>query len=432
MLVENQEVSVKWHNSNKKWYIEKGYSFTKLKETFIVNANDLMPTSKTEVMVKCDYCGKVYKKQYGNYLKEIEKTISKCACKECQGQKISETLKIENGNKYYDEYIALCNHYNYFPVSTKSDFKSWKSSVCFICPLHGEQKVRFDYFKNNGCKKCKLDLSLKKNREKGFDLFLQICSENEYIPISTFKDYKNENSLLKFICPIHGDIKMTLSNMKSGKRCIKCGYIRRGNNNRIKTNDLIDIIESKNENKLLNPEEYTVAINNNLNIICGSCNNIFRTSLNNYRKNETGKCPDCNNSTSMGEYKIAKLLSRYQLDYKKQEHFDGKCRDINPLPFDFYLPYYNLCIEFHGEQHYKPIEFFGGQDAFNVRVRHDEMKKKYCEDNDINYLCIPYWDFDNIEEIIVEKLNLSTFITPRTQRKKMIYKQNKINIQKIA
>lgn len=39
----------------------------------------------------------------------------------------------------------------------------------------------------------------------------------------------------------------------------------------------------------------------------------------------------------------------------------------NTLPFDFYLPYYNTCIEYDGVQHFKPIDYFGGEKEFELR-----------------------------------------------------------------
>lgn len=38
----------------------------------------------------------------------------------------------------------------------------------------------------------------------------------------------------------------------------------------------------------------------------------------------------------------------------------NECRLIYPLVFDFYLPDYNICIEYDGIQHFKPIEKWGG------------------------------------------------------------------------
>lgn len=73
--------------------------------------------------------------------------------------------------------------------------------------------------------------------------------------------------------------------------------------------------------------------------------------------------------------------------------------------FDFYLPHFNLFIEYDGEQHYKPIHFGRMDDEqaqLNLRKiqNRDEIKNKYCENNNINLLRIPYWEKENIETII--------------------------------
>ena len=77
------------------------------------------------------------------------------------------------------------------------------------------------------------------------------------------------------------------------------------------------------------------------------------------------------------------------------------------MPFDFYLPDYNLLIEFDGIQHYEIRGHFGGYDGFvDTKIR-DTIKNIYCKDNNIDLLRIPYWDYKNIENILVNKLKLN-------------------------
>ena len=76
------------------------------------------------------------------------------------------------------------------------------------------------------------------------------------------------------------------------------------------------------------------------------------------------------------------------------------------MPFDFYLPDYNTCIEYDGELHYKAVDYFGGDDALmNTKCR-DEIKTQYCKENNIKLIRIPYWEFDNIEEILNRELEV--------------------------
>ena len=112
---------------------------------------------------------------------------------------------------------------------------------------------------------------------------------------------------------------------------------------------------------------------------------------NNYR------CPYCNNSK--GEKRVLEILNKLNIDCIPQYRFKD-CKFKNTLPFDFYLPKYNICIEFDGEQHYKIKECFGGLDEFiNIKIR-DTIKNEYCKNNNIKLIRIPYWEFDGIENII--------------------------------
>ena len=64
------------------------------------------------------------------------------------------------------------------------------------------------------------------------------------------------------------------------------------------------------------------------------------------------------------------------------------CKKIKPLPFDFYIPDINTCIEYNGEQHYKSFSFFGGIDKLNKTQENDIIKLNYCKTNNINLIII--------------------------------------------
>lgn len=98
-------------------------------------------------------------------------------------------------------------------------------------------------------------------------------------------------------------------------------------------------------------------------------------------------CPICNESH--GEKLIRKWLDIYHIEYEVQKKFDN-CKDIKPLPFDFYLPCHNVLIEYQGIQHYQPFEHYGGQEKFDNQLKHDKIKADYCKQNDIRLLCIRY------------------------------------------
>ena len=108
-----------------------------------------------------------------------------------------------------------------------------------------------------------------------------------------------------------------------------------------------------------------------------------------------GGCPVC--SESKGERRIRLWLEKNNIEYIYQYKYED-CKDINILPFDFYLPTYNILIEYDGEQHFRPIEYFGGQEKFELQQKHDTIKNEYCKNNGIPLLRIPYFKYDNIEE----------------------------------
>ena len=120
-----------------------------------------------------------------------------------------------------------------------------------------------------------------------------------------------------------------------------------------------------------------------------------------YDKFKQGRrCKYCKNSR--GENKIIECLFKYNITYETQFGFDD-CKYVNKLLYDFYLPDYNCCIEFDGEQHFEP-RF--GEDEFSKTQIRDNIKNEYCNKHNIQLIRIPYWDYDNIENILIEELNL--------------------------
>lgn len=141
---------------------------------------------------------------------------------------------------------------------------------------------------------------------------------------------------------------------------------------------------------------------------CKKCNNIWVSKICNRTINKRG-CPKC--TKSKGEIKVEEILNKYNIHYYPQKRFD-ECRHKNELPFDFYLPLYNTCIEYQGEQHY--IEYHNILHPKGTRYNKtdleftkykDDIKKDFCQKNNIRLIEIPYWEYNNIESIIKEYIN---------------------------
>lgn len=98
-------------------------------------------------------------------------------------------------------------------------------------------------------------------------------------------------------------------------------------------------------------------------------------------------CPKCN--ISHGEKNISAYLEDHKITFDMQHTFVD-CKNVYCLPFDFYLPEFHTCIEYDGIQHFEPIKFFGGKDAFKKRQHNDSIKTTYCKLNGIQLLRIKY------------------------------------------
>lgn len=92
MLVSTTAL-IKWNPKNKERYVDLGYTFTKYGAEFEVNIEDLPDYSKTDVVVKCDYCGNEVHKRWINYIIERKRNIvNKDACSNCVARKQQDTM----------------------------------------------------------------------------------------------------------------------------------------------------------------------------------------------------------------------------------------------------------------------------------------------------------------------------------------------------
>ena len=119
-------------------------------------------------------------------------------------------------------------------------------------------------------------------------------------------------------------------------------------------------------------------------------------------------CPKC--ISSKGEKYIRDFLLLNNTVFNEQYKFND-CKNTRPLPFDFYLSDYNMCIEYDGQQHYKVVCFGGiseeeAQQNLEIRKINDKIKTQYCKENNIKLLRIPYWEFNNIENILKKELKV--------------------------
>ena len=116
-------------------------------------------------------------------------------------------------------------------------------------------------------------------------------------------------------------------------------------------------------------------------------------------------CPKCNQSR--GELQVEIYLKKHNINYMPRFVF-SECKNKRPLPFDFYLPDYNVCIEYDGIQHFKAVDFFGGEDSLKIQQHNDSIKTNYCNLNNIGLLRIKH--DQNIENVLDDFFNNTKLI----------------------
>jgi very-short-patch-repair endonuclease len=203
---------------------------------------------------------------------------------------------------------------------------------------------------------------------------------------------------VEIICPEHGFFSQTPLSHLRGSGCPKCG-IEKMKKSLKKPNDLFinECIEIHN-----NLYDYSKVSYNKLSdsiiIICKYHGEFKQRAFS--HKQGYG-CIKCNKSK--GELKIENFLKERNIYYEYNKKFDT-CKNKNILSFDFYIPNYNLCLEYDGIQHHESIDFFGGDVKLRYQKKLDNIKNKWCVDNKIDLLRISYKDFLNIENILEEKI----------------------------
>lgn len=126
-------------------------------------------------------------------------------------------------------------------------------------------------------------------------------------------------------------------------------------------------------------------------------------------------CPLCRREsslTSKGEKFLLNFLEKNNINFNYQKTFE-ECVYKNPLKFDFYLPDYNLCIEYQGIQHYKPVTFGKlskdkAEKNFKVQQIRDQIKREFCKKENIKLIEISYnKKLYKVEKELIDYLNLN-------------------------
>lgn len=273
---------------------------------------------------------------------------------------------IEKANQVHD------NKYDY----SESVYINNKAKIDIICPTHGKFKQRVSDHINgkHGCPECTMETIRMTTDEFIHKAKLVHGDKFNYDRVRI--NFKSNKDYIPITCPIHGDFNQRVNTHLTGNGCDKCRY-----------KSLADFI---NDSNIKHNDKYDYSLvkfnttYDKIDIICPK-HGIFNQRTSAHLDGQG--CPKC--KESKGEKEIRKHLINKKIKFISQYKFSN-CKYKKELPFDFYLPNYNTCIEFNGEQHYRPIKLWGGDISFKKQQIKDNIKMEYCRCNNIPLIIIKY------------------------------------------
>lgn len=264
------------------------------------------------------------------------------------------------------------NKYDYSNI----DYYSTLSKITITCPKHGRfEQLAINHLNGHGCSKCNRKNKIKK-LEKSFIKQSKKLHNNKY-------DYSNVNYVsatekVKLCCSKHGDFYQTPNAHLCGTGCPSCWKEQKKSN----TEEFIKKAILKHSNKF-NYDKVKYTKSNEKVIITCFKHGDFNQKPNDHLNGQG--CPGCRESK--GERRISDILDKYDITYKREFKLPI---DKERSEYDFFLPAHNLLIEFHGQQHFNVIDYFGGKERLEYTKACDEKKRQIAKHFKIPLLEISY------------------------------------------
>jgi len=337
------------------------------------------------------------------------KQSNSCLCDKCSNKLVSDNNKIPFVNILEEVKNVNSDIRKYKNLVMKEE--DWDRVIdkywlkCNKCSDWFYKEYRVFIRKNKGtCRDCK-GLNINWNIEKVRKYCINVGSAFlSYIWNNVYDKYK-------FTCTLCGkEIEKSFTKFYSGQTvCTNCAYKIVA----MKTSKSHEeyLLELKNKDINIVPIDKYESYNKNIKHICPKCGREdWLVSPANILSKKSRACINC--KESIGEEIIAKYLLENKYKFIKQFKFENlKSMKNNNyfLKFDFAIfdKYDNLIylIEYDGEQHFYPVNFNGISDEkaeknFKQIQINDKTKNNYCMNNNIKLLRIPYWEFDNIVQIL--------------------------------
>lgn len=301
-------------------------------------------------------------------------------------KKTHEEFQKELNDKFNNEFICLDK---YKGTNSKIKVKHIKCGYEF-------EPIAKLLLRSGKCKKCS-DIKKGKNRRISHEQFIEDVKSihgEEYIVLTKYITSNDKLSVRHTVCGSEYSIRP--DSLLRGAKCSSCLNKKKSIDNLKTTEKYSNEIDNVTLGEYSLIGEYT-GVKNKVKIKHNSCGNEYLVYPYMFRRGR--RCPKCN--YSRGERLVENVLTSLDIIFEPQKEF-CKLKNINNLSYDFYLPDYNIVIEYQGQQHYKPIELFGGKEPFLKQQENDRIKKEFANENGLILLEIPYtkYTFESVKEEI--------------------------------
>jgi len=264
----------------------------------------------------------------------------------------------------------------------KVDYKNTDEKVIIICllPEHGAfPQTPQSHLQGYGCPKCGI-IQGAENSKITFEEFIERSNllHNNFYGYENV-EYVDTKTVVKIICPEHGEFPQKPSKHLGGQGCPDCGIKKSADGKRKSPEEFIE------EVNLIHGEIYNYdnviyeSFHEDVSITCPIHGDFPQSPANHL----SGKgCPRCINKS---EGRLAIILNEIGVVHRNHR--------ISNRFFDFYLPEYNLIIERDGEQHY--YDSFGRVKGLIVNFEEQQqidIEKTNLAKSKGHKICrIPYW-----------------------------------------
>jgi len=324
--------------------------------------------------------------------------LRKQGCPKCGRHKTVLALCL-NQTEFLKKAVAVHgNKYDY----SRTDYKNSHVKLDIICTKHGLfQQTPTKHMAGQGCPRCARELPHYNSlTTKTFIEKAKAIHGNKYD--YSLVAYRKSCKKIKILCPDHGLFEQSPNNHLMGMKCVKCALKINADSRKYNTQEFIRKAMLVHKNKYDYSEVDYKKCEIKIKIKCHNHGVFIQTPASHL----AGKgCPFC--LDSQGELKISDLLNSMNIKYEREKKFTD-CKNIRLLPFDFYIPSMNACIEYDGKQHFNPVDYYGGITAYEDLKKKDAIKNRYCLNNEIKLIRIPYTkkSREDIEDILKRELTI--------------------------